>query len=609
MKSCKNFYGDEMKSFLLILISVATVITSSCSSSNDKTAPVFAGVQTLEGAGTTSVILSWDPATDDVTSSSDIRYLVYYSLSSGGQNFTKYNLRTDKGAASVEITDLEVNTTYYFVVRAEDSAGNEDGNTVELSGHALAPVLLEPSNVAPTSMDINWDAYDKQDFASYRLHRGIEEGFIPSDANILGSWSDPNLTSYSDTDLESGKTYYYRLVMVNTSTPDAKLVKSNEVRATAMDSLLVYGPISTNIVWGKGNSPVTLTGDVQITSSGKLTIDPGVTVKSSVPDQHDLGLDSARIAFIVNGTLVASGTSSENINLTSAAASPAAGNWWGIRMNGSSSNNSVLRYVNIQYSDNGIQIQGASPSVSNVILTNNGQSSNVRVFAAFGGSKATISDCVVRNSSKTGFYFENYTGSATNLLSENADIGFQINDANNIAISGLHSTNCREGLRISSGSSSMVATVSNSIFENSTETGIYIEEGIGIIQNCQILSSAGDGIYIDQNFDGSEGGALNLNHSTISASGGYGIHCGGNPAVTREAYIWNSNITGSSQYGVFSESGSYDVRLTDIYFAGNNGATAGVADTSFTIPNSSSVPKQYFNVDSVIAPRITPLDL
>ena len=101
--------------------------------------PTFAGLQgAISGCGVhiplvvpaqKMVVLTWGPATDPTTPSSQIVYDVYYSATSGGENFSKPNWTSAAGATRITVS--VPSGLAYFVVRARDRAGLEDHNTVE----------------------------------------------------------------------------------------------------------------------------------------------------------------------------------------------------------------------------------------------------------------------------------------------------------------------------------------------------------------------------------------------------------------------------------------------------------------------------------------------
>ncbi|NOZ69991.1 MAG: fibronectin type III domain-containing protein, partial [Deferribacteres bacterium] len=104
----------------------------------DTTPPTFGGATSATAVSSSGIDLTWNAATDNVTASSNIVYLIYLSTTSGGQNFQTPNYTTAAGATSYAVTGLNSSTTYYFVVRAKDEAGNVDNNTVEVSATTLS---------------------------------------------------------------------------------------------------------------------------------------------------------------------------------------------------------------------------------------------------------------------------------------------------------------------------------------------------------------------------------------------------------------------------------------------------------------------------------------
>jgi hypothetical protein len=101
--------------------------------SADTTPPVFAGLASATPGGSTTINLAWAPAADDYTPAAAIVYDIYQASSSGGESYSTAPTKTVTGVTTTAIGGLTPNTTYFFVVRAKDAAGNQDGNTNEKS--------------------------------------------------------------------------------------------------------------------------------------------------------------------------------------------------------------------------------------------------------------------------------------------------------------------------------------------------------------------------------------------------------------------------------------------------------------------------------------------
>jgi hypothetical protein len=106
-------------------------------------APFFYGLRSAVAVGPAAVRLGWEAATDDVDAPEAIVYRVYASDTAGGQDFSRPTVTTSPGATSAIITaadfaGLTPGGAAYFVVRAVDTFGQEDNNTVELSVTLMA---------------------------------------------------------------------------------------------------------------------------------------------------------------------------------------------------------------------------------------------------------------------------------------------------------------------------------------------------------------------------------------------------------------------------------------------------------------------------------------
>lgn len=97
----------------------------------DDTVPVFAGINTLVNPNDGTINLYWLPATDTGGSGVEF-YEICQSTTAGAcaSTFT-VNYQTSGAATSYQVTGLSTSTTYYFMVRARDFAGNREANVVE----------------------------------------------------------------------------------------------------------------------------------------------------------------------------------------------------------------------------------------------------------------------------------------------------------------------------------------------------------------------------------------------------------------------------------------------------------------------------------------------
>lgn len=104
---------------------------------SDTQAPTFAGLASATAASN-GITLSWNAASDNVSAANQIVYLVYQAATAGGESYATPSYTTAPGATSYVVSSLNPNTTYYFVVRAQDTAGNIAVNTTEQSAKTVA---------------------------------------------------------------------------------------------------------------------------------------------------------------------------------------------------------------------------------------------------------------------------------------------------------------------------------------------------------------------------------------------------------------------------------------------------------------------------------------
>jgi hypothetical protein len=103
----------------------------------DSKPPTFGGATGVRSVQPTSVQLYWDtPASDDQTPVAQIVYVAYQATTMGGEIVGDAGTpvaTSDPGATSMTITGLQPATQYYWIVRAQDRAGNTETNKAEVS--------------------------------------------------------------------------------------------------------------------------------------------------------------------------------------------------------------------------------------------------------------------------------------------------------------------------------------------------------------------------------------------------------------------------------------------------------------------------------------------
>lgn len=133
------------------------------------------------------------------------------------------------------------------------------------------------------------------------------------------------------------------------------------IPSTVSAATEVTGPLAPNTVWTIAGSPYRAAANVEVPTGGKLTIEPGVVVRFS------------KGGMIVRGTLIAQGTDTAPIEMTSDAEQPRPGDWLGVRFEQTAVSavlsqqnvyisGSILRHVKIEYGQ-GLLLNGASPLV------------------------------------------------------------------------------------------------------------------------------------------------------------------------------------------------------------------------------------------------------
>jgi chitodextrinase len=140
----------------------------------DKEPPEFSGATLAAPAGPNAIDVFWDNASDNKTPRQDMLYKVFLAAAPGKENFRAPSAASPPGASTVRVEGLKPETRYYFVARAQDSAGNQDSNLVEVS----AVTVTAPP---PPAGDVDFDTIVLPLFRKncVRCHGGFANGACP----------------------------------------------------------------------------------------------------------------------------------------------------------------------------------------------------------------------------------------------------------------------------------------------------------------------------------------------------------------------------------------------------------------------------------------------
>jgi rhamnogalacturonan endolyase len=172
-------------------------------------------------AGDAQVSLTWN------ASSGATSYNVKRATVSGGP----YTTIASPTTTSYTDTTAVNGTTYYYVVSAVNGSG-ESANSTEVSATPSAPAApAAPTNLAASSprkkqITLNWTQSTSPNIASNKVYRAPVNGGPYSLVTTIAA-----ATTYTDTGLTSGTTYYYVVTAVDSNNLES--ANSNQASAAA----------------------------------------------------------------------------------------------------------------------------------------------------------------------------------------------------------------------------------------------------------------------------------------------------------------------------------------------------------------------------------------
>lgn len=187
-------------------------------SGEDREPPSFAGCKSAVGRTASSILVTWEPATDDIASQQEVVYNLYASETVNGFNFLAPDAQVT-GASSGIIPGLERNTSYFVLCRAQDPSGNEDDNlrfqTARTKSDDVPPEfggIVAVDNITASSVEVVWTtATDNQtpsESIVYDVFLAQEEDGFDFETDEPWMTTEPGATQIAIEDLEPNTAYY-----------------------------------------------------------------------------------------------------------------------------------------------------------------------------------------------------------------------------------------------------------------------------------------------------------------------------------------------------------------------------------------------------------------
>jgi hypothetical protein len=247
--------------------------------------------------------------------------------------------------------------------------------------------------------------------------------------------------------------------------------------------------------WAETDSPFGVCDNITVQTGAVLTVEPGSIIRFC----PDAGLT-------VQGTLVMDGLANSRINLTSYSYPSSPGDWKGVTFEqGSDDIGSILSQVDIEYSQRGLVLNEASPTVLNMSVANSSVSgievhqSYVHIIGAHvvdseRGVYAVDSTLHLRDSEilrcDDGVQMEDSNGSLEwNWIHHNTDKGIWLVRSNPWLWSNLIMYNTNEGVRIDD--SMDVLLTGNAILDSNI--GLYGFQSTGLTLQGDFIFNAPSG--------------------------------------------------------------------------------------------------------------------
>ncbi len=409
-----------------------------------------------------------------------------------------------------------------------------------------------PDTVASFKVDqgtegpvLSWNYEGADPLQGFRIHRGENDGalvLIQNENNVFAVQT----TVVDDTAIP-GRIYRYGMQSVD--------LDGNVSSMSALVSIMPGGSISENLVWKKAWSPIDVNGDLIIPAGRTLTIEAGCVVRFAAADNGKSGFRPAVCEMIVDGTLLAEGTSINPVRLISASAVPTRSGWDGIRLTAAANQEeSVLKNIEISGAERGLSLYSSNAVISSFTAR------YCQTGFSLQGASGTILTGFLFEDCETAFISENsWNCSVDDLKIRNSSVGVRLAGNGNFSMRHFDLRGIRETALVAADKD---RTILRNGLIKSLRTGIAVGAAGGDFQYLTI--DAGNGVIV-------EGVSLPIIRNCImvnlgTSGTGYGIE-DRNPGSAR-SYPYN-NIFGFKQATVGCDQlGAPVINLDPIFVGG-----------------------------------------
>lgn len=230
--------------------------------------------------------LTVKPTTLDFGNSANTLSLTIQNTGTGtlawnaGSNSSWLTLSQTSGSATgtnPSIVNVSVNrsglaaNTYQGTITVTTNGGTQSVTVTMqvLSGTVAAPTLQIVGSPTATSITVGWTKSTETTFQSYKLFRSMVPG-VDENSTLVTTITSASTNNYTDNNLNSGTTYYYRVFAYGTNGVGSG---SNEVTATTtepMETWYLTGTISINGTPGPRCLDALSDNDIWLTSGSDI---------------------------------------------------------------------------------------------------------------------------------------------------------------------------------------------------------------------------------------------------------------------------------------------------------------------------------------------------